>query len=61
MHAKVKSVSEAERYNPDYKVGLTSTQVNKRLEEGYVNRTKTVVGKTTWEILRSNVFTFAIL
>ena len=58
MHAKVKSISEAERYNPDYKEGLTSTQVNKRLEEGYVNKTKTVVGKTTWEILRSNVFTF---
>ena len=58
MHAKVKSVSEAERYNSDIKVGLSSTQVNRRVEEGYVNKTKVTVGKSTWEILRSNVFTF---
>ena len=58
MHAKVKSVSEVERYNPDVKSGLSSAQVNKRVEEGYTNKTKVVVGKTVWEILRSNVFTF---
>ena len=58
MHAKVKSVLDAERYNPDIESGLSSAQVNKRVEEGYVNKTKVVVGKTVWEILRSNVFTF---
>ena len=58
MHAKVKPVSEAERYNPDVNSGLSTTQINKRVEEGYINKTKVTVGKSVWEILRSNVFTF---
>ena len=58
MHARVKPVLEVERYNPDVNSGLSSTQVNKRAEEGYVNKTKVTVGKSVWEILRSNVFTF---
>ena len=58
MRTKCKSLSEAERYNPDFKTGLTKKQVEQRKLDGFVNRTKVVVGKTAWEIVRSNVLTF---
>ena len=58
MRTRAKSLSEVERFNPDFNNGLTAEQVNKRIEEGLVNKTKMVVGKTTWEIIRSNVLTF---
>ena len=47
-----------ERFNPDFKAGLTSSQVEQRIKEHQVNISNTVVGKSVWEILRSNVFTF---
>ena len=58
MHARSEQVVEVERFNPDKELGLTSEQVNQRINEGKVNISKAVIGKTTWEILRSNVFTF---
>ena len=58
MRIKSKSLLEAERYNPEFKTGLSHKQVEQRKLSGFVNKTKVVVGKTVWEILRSNVFTF---
>ena len=58
MRTKCQPLSEAERYSPDFKDGLSSEQVKKRVEEGFVNKTKMVVGKTVWEIIRSNILTF---
>ena len=58
MRIKGKSLSEAERYNPDFKAGLSKKQVEQRKLDGFVNKTKVVVGKTAWEIVRSNVLTF---
>ena len=52
MRTKAKPLSEAERYNPDFKTGLTQEQVEKRKLDGFVNKTKVVVGKTVWEIIR---------
>lgn len=49
---------EFERFNPEFDKGLSEEQVNQRIEQGKVNNYKAVVGKTVWEILRSNVFTF---
>ena len=58
MHKRAKPISEAERYNSNIDSGLSDAQINKRIEEGYTNKTKLIAGKTTWEIIRSNVLTF---
>ena len=55
MHSVQKNV---ERYDPNIHVGLSNSQVEARKKEGLVNKTTLVVGKTIWEILRTNVFTF---
>ena len=58
MRAHNSGIKEVERFNPNVKKGLTSEQVEQRIKEGKINTNKIIVGKTTWEILRSNVFTF---
>lgn len=49
---------EIERYNADIKEGLTSEQVTSRIEKELVNRENTKSGKTTWQIIYTNVFTY---
>ena len=46
-----------QRYNPDYKTGLTHEQVNKRKEENLINYDTTVKTKSIRSIIISNFFT----
>ncbi len=50
--------SAAERYDPEYTVGLTSFQVEKREADGFINVTKRKTGKSYGRIFFSNIFTF---
>lgn len=45
------------RFNPNYKIGLTSRQVETRHEENLVNYDNTVKTKSIMEIIRNNLFT----
>lgn len=56
-HIRIDS-KEAPRFNPKVEDGLLSTQVELRKEQGLVNQTSLVVGKSTWEIIRTNVLSF---
>ena len=38
--------------------GLTNQEVEERINLGQVNKTKMIAGKTVWEILRTDVFSF---
>ena len=49
---------EIERYNPNVKIGLTTDQVNERVENGLVNVVKSKNTKTYKSIIFGNVFTF---
>ena len=58
MHVHHEQVNqEVERFNPPVDSGLTSEQVEQRIKENQVNISHVTVGKSVWEILRSNVFT----
>ena len=46
------------RYEPDYKQGLTSQQVQEHRLHGWTNRAVEPPSKTTKEIVRENVFTY---
>lgn len=48
----------AKRYNPEYKKGLTSRQVQERFLHGWMNRAVDAQSKTTKEIIHENVFTY---
>ncbi len=48
----------AHRFNPTPQSGLTTTQVNERIKEGLINKTKHAVGKSYTEIIFNNVFSF---
>ena len=52
------NIFNAERYNPDYKTGLTAKQVNERIENGYINYYETNNTKSYKNIFFSNIFTF---
>ena len=49
---------EIVRYNPSLEDGLLSEQVNQRKKDKLINETKIVVGKTYWQIILTNVFSF---
>lgn len=51
-------VKFVERYNPSYKVGLTTEQIEKRVAEGCVNVVENKNTKTYTQIFLSNIFTF---
>ncbi len=51
-------IAEAEVYETDFLVGLNDEQVQSRIDDGLVNKNKKTVTKTTWQILKDNVFTF---
>ncbi len=46
------------RYNPDYKEGLTSLQVEERISDNLVNYNDSPPTKTVKEIIKSNFFTY---
>ena len=46
------------RYNPEYKKGLTSQQVQEHRLHGWLNRSVEPPSKTTKEIIHENVFTY---
>ena len=46
------------RYDPDYRKGLTSHQVQEHRLHGWVNRSVEPPSKTTKEIIHENVFTY---
>ena len=58
MRKKVNINLDVERYNPDHSFGLSEDQISKRKEQGLDNKTELVVGKSTWEIIRTDVFSF---
>ena len=57
MRTKVMD-TDITRYSPSLEVGLSNEEVNKRKEQGLVNKTILVVGKSYWEILRTDVLSF---
>ena len=46
------------RYNPDYRSGLTTQQVQEHRLHGWTNRSVDPPSKTVQEIVRENVFTY---
>ena len=46
------------RYEPEYKRGLTSQQVQEHRLHGWVNRSVEPPSKTTKEIIHENIFTY---
>ena len=50
--------SEVERFEPSPKAGLSNDEVQVRIREGLVNKTKHAVGKSYTEIIFTNVFSF---
>ena len=46
------------RYKPKFSEGLSSYQVNKRLEKNLINKAKVKLSYSYWKIIRKNVFTF---
>lgn len=58
MRAKKVAIEDIKRFNPSFKEGLNDEQVNSRIEQGLVNKTKMIAGKTYWEIIRTNVLSF---
>ena len=58
MHIRKGHQEQVERFNPAINNGLTSEQVEKRKSQNLTNKTKVIAGKSTWEILKTNVFSF---
>ncbi len=55
---KKEEEKEVVRIEASYKHGLTLEQVSERTADGLTNKTKVVVGKSYWEIIRTDVFSF---
>lgn len=60
MHSEEKKERKipTTRYNPDYKKGLTSQQVQEHRLHGWTNKAVEPPSKTTKEIIHENVFTY---
>ncbi|MGN1208629.1 MAG: HAD-IC family P-type ATPase, partial [Christensenellales bacterium] len=56
--SKTYNLLNAERFDVDIKKGLSSSQVNSRIEQGYVNYYEANNTKTYGSIFFSNIFTF---
>ncbi|MBO4856069.1 MAG: HAD-IC family P-type ATPase [Bacilli bacterium] len=54
----MKKQDSVQRANPSLTNGLTNEQVEERKKSGLVNKTKVVVGKTYFEIILTDVFSF---
>lgn len=57
MAKEVITNKEIERYHPSLG-GLTNQQVEERISDKLTNKTTIAVGKSVWEIIRTNVFSF---
>ena len=53
---KIKNFDTVERFDVDFKYGLSKDQVDTRISQGLVNKSKVAVGKSYWEIIATNVF-----
>lgn len=53
-----KKQPEPERFSPSPEQGLTSDQAERRTAAGLVNSAGESASKTTWQIVRSNIFTY---
>ena len=49
---------DSDNNNKDIIKGLSSLEVEEKIKLGQVNKTKMIAGKTVWEILRTDVFSF---
>lgn len=58
MKKQEEKIIEYERYEPNYKEGLTEEQVQKRISEGLLNTAFTPNGRSYWKIALKNTFTF---
>lgn len=58
MRTQKINIDEVERFNPSIEEGLSSEQVELRHQQGLVNTTKMIAGKTWWEIIRTDVLSF---
>lgn len=58
MRRKVINNLDIERYNPEFNLGLSKEQLLTRENQNLVNKTELVVGKSTWEIIRTDVLSF---
>ena len=54
----LKKIQNAESFDVDFSVGLTSNQVSVREKAGLTNKTPKKVTKTYWQIFCDNVFSF---
>ena len=55
MRAKKVDSVNIERIQSSIENGLSESQVKSRVEQGLVNKTKMIAGKTYWEIIRTDV------
>ena len=53
-----KTRETAERYMVDANKGLSEEQVRERMENGFVNKVEATGGRTVWQIVRRNIFSF---
>lgn len=58
MHKPIRDVRNLIRYSPEYKVGLSSSQVQEHCACGYTNAAVKPPMKTNLDIVRDNVFTY---
>lgn len=56
--AKKENPIEIKRYDPSFKEGLSTFQVNERVENGLVNKSQIKIDVTIFRILAKNLFTF---
>lgn len=58
MHKHDNTSKTIIRYNPKFNLGLTKDEVISRNEEHLNNETQMVVGKSNWEIIKTDVLSF---
>lgn len=57
-YIKALELANAERFSPEVEQGLNTEQVEKRIEQGYVNKTRETYTKSIGKIVIDNTFTF---
>lgn len=57
-YAKALELANTERFFPEVDKGLSSEQVEKRISQGYVNKTRATYTKSVAKIIRDNIMTF---
>lgn len=57
-YAKILELANTERFFPKISEGLSTNQVKKRIDQGYVNKTRSTYTKSIPKIISDNTFTF---